>query len=156
MLYKEIAGDFSIETKIKLTKSATTEMPDKGFQQGGIIIRKREDLKENYVFLSLGTGGNPAPKIIFKKTVGGKSKTNAERSDNLDGWLRLEKKGKKIIALTKNQNNDDWKKAGEYEADWIDGTIQTGLAVYAGFPGDGPNMKPDMKVEFTQLKIEIQ
>jgi hypothetical protein len=31
-----------------------------------------------------------------------------------------------------------------------------GLAVYAGFPGDGPKVKSDMKVDFVQLKIEMQ
>jgi hypothetical protein len=156
MLYKEMAGDFSIETKIKLTKNATEEEPDKGFQQAGIIIRKNEDQKENYIFLSIGTGGNPAPKVLFKKTSGGKSKTNAEKSGGMDDWLRLEKKGGKIIAWSRQQNENGWKKVGEYETDWLNGMIQLGLALYAGFPGDGPKMKPDMKAIFTQLKIEMR
>ena len=156
MLFKEMKGDFSIETKINITKGNTAEMPDKGFQQAGIIIRKKEDQKENYTFLSIGTGGNPTPKISFKKTTESKSKTFAEKMENMHGWLRLEKKGNKIVAFHKSEINNEYKKIGEFANDWLNSAIQIGLAVYAGFPGDGPKMKPDMKAEFTQLKIETQ
>jgi hypothetical protein len=36
----------------------------------------------------------------------------------------------------------------------LNSEIQIGLAVYAGFPGDGPKMKPDMKAQFIQLEIK--
>ena len=156
MLFKEMSGDFSIETKIIITKSNTVEMPDKGFQQAGIIIRKKDDQKENYIFLSVGTGGNPTPKISFKKTTESKSKTFAEKMENMNGWLRLEKKGNKIIAYYKAENNNEYKKIGEFANEWLNAQFQIGLAAYTGFPGDGPKMKPDMKAEFTQLKIELQ
>ena len=58
MLFKDMNGDFSIETKINITKSNSNEMPDKGFQQAGIVVRNKNEQKENYVFLSIGTGGN--------------------------------------------------------------------------------------------------
>ena len=156
MLYKEINGDFSIETKINITKSNEDEMPDKGFQQAGIIIRKKDDQKENYIFLSVGTGGNPAPKISFKKTIDNKSKTFAAKTENMNSWLRLEKEGNKLIVLYKATTDKEYKKIGEYANDWLNSEIQIGLAVYAGFPGDGPKMKPDMKAEFTQIKVEMQ
>jgi regulation of enolase protein 1 (concanavalin A-like superfamily) len=154
MLFKEMNGDFSIETKINISKSNTVEMPDKGFQQAGIIIRKKDDQKENYIFLSIGTGGNPTPKVSFKKTSDSKSKTFAEKTESMKGWLRIEKKGNKLIALYKSIGGNEYKKIGEYSGDWLNSEIQIGLAVYAGFPGDGPKMKPDMKAELTQLKIE--
>jgi hypothetical protein len=156
MLFKEMNGDFSFETKINITKSNTAEMPDKGFQQAGIIIRKKDEQKENYVFLSIGTSGNPSPKISFKKTTDNKSKTFAEKMYDMNGWLRLEKKGNKLIALYRSEIDKEYKKIGEYTSDWLNSEIQTGLAAYAGFPGDGPKMKPNMKAEFTQLRIEAQ
>jgi hypothetical protein len=131
-------------------------MPDKGFQQAGIIIRKKDDEKENYIFLSIGTGGNPTPKISFKKTTDNKSKTFAEKMNDMNGWLRLEKKGSKVIAFYRSALDNENKKIGEFTNDWLNSEIQIGLAVYAGFPGDGPKMKPDMKAEFIQLKIERQ
>src|SRR6185503_432024 len=98
MLFKDMNGDFSIETNITVTKSNSNEMPDKGFQQAGIVVRKKNEQKENYVFLSIGTGGNPTPKISFKKTAENKSKTFSEKTENMRGWLRLEKKGNKLFA----------------------------------------------------------
>ena len=156
MLYKEMSGNFSIETKIHITKNSIVEMPDRGFQQAGIIIRKINEQKENYIFLSIGTGGNPTSKILFKKTIESKSKTFAEKMENMKGWLRLEKKGNKLIALYKSETDNEYKKIGEFANDWLNSEIQIGLAVYAGFPGEGPKMKPDMKAEFTQFKIETQ
>ena len=156
MLFKAMNGDFSIETKINITKTNSAEMPDKGFQQAGIIIRKNEHQKENYIFLSIGTGGNPTPKISFKKTIDNKSKTFAEKLENMNGWLRMEKKGNKLIAFYRSAPDNEYKKIGEYVSEWLNLEIQIGLASYTGFPGDGPKMKPDMKAGFTQLKIETQ
>ena len=156
MLFKEMNGDFIFETKVSISKSNSAEMPDKGFQQAGIIIRKKDDEKENYVFLSIGTGGNPTPKVSFKKTTDNKSKTFAEKTNDMNGWLRLEKKGNKLIALYKVKANNEYKKIGEFANEWLNAQFQIGLAAYAGFPGDGPKIKPDMKAEFTQLKIELQ
>jgi len=154
MLFKEMNGDFSIETNINITKSNSNEMPDKGFQQAGIIIRKTNDEKENYIFLSIGTGGNPTPKISFKKTTDNKTKTFAEKTDNMNAWLRLEKKGNKLIAFYKSVANNEYKKIGEYSDDWLNSEVQVGLAVYAGFPGDGPKMKPDIRAELIELKVQ--
>jgi hypothetical protein len=156
MLFKEMNGDFSFETKINITKSNNAEMPDKGFQQAGIIIRKKDDQKENHIFLSIGTGGNPTPKISLKKTMDSKSKTFAEKIGSMNGWLRVEKKGNKLIALYRSAINNEYKKIGEFANDWLNSEIQIGLAVYAGFSGDGPKMKPDMKGEFMELKFEKQ
>ncbi|HEV8273216.1 MAG TPA: carboxypeptidase-like regulatory domain-containing protein [Chitinophagaceae bacterium] len=154
MLFKEMSGDFIFETKVSVTKSNSAETPDKGFQQAGIIIRKKDDQKENYVFLSIGTGGNPTPKISFKKTTDNKSKTFVEKMNEMNGWLRLEKKGNKLIALYRSGIDKEYKKIGEYTNDWLNSETQIGLAAYAGFPGDGPKMKPDMKAAFILLEIK--
>src|SRR4029078_2572588 len=66
MLYKEIEGDFIAETRIDMVKSSDNDqMPDRGFQQGGMIVRSVNEEKQNYVLLSVGTGGNPNPKLFF-------------------------------------------------------------------------------------------
>ena len=155
MLYKEMEGDFMLETKISITKNkVVTEMPDKGFQQAGIIIRNPEMQKENYIFLGIGTGGNPVPKIVFKKTTESHSKTFTEKNADMNAWLRLERRKNKIIAWYKNADKDDWKKIGEYELNWLSSKNQFGLGVYAGFPGSAPKMQPDLKAEFFQTKVD--
>ena len=155
MLFREMNSDFIVESKISLVKNSDiTGLPDRGFQQGGIIIRSVNESKENYVLLSIGTGGNPNPKLFFKRTINNSSKTVMDKRENMQGWMRLEKTGKKITAFYKDDTGADYKKVGEYSLEWLNGKVQMGFAVFAAFSGDGPKMKPDMKVQFSQLKIE--
>jgi hypothetical protein len=78
MLFKEMNGDFSIETKINITKTNNAEMPDKGFQQAGIIIRRRM-IKKRIIFFKYWNRWKSDSKISFKKTTDSKSKTFAEK-----------------------------------------------------------------------------
>jgi len=103
--------------------------------------------------LSVGTGGNANPKLFFKRTSENKSRTVVNKNDAMSGWLRIEKAGNKIIAFFKSDNGDDFKKVGEYKLEWLRAKVQLGLTVFATFSGDGPKMKPDMKANFSQLKI---
>ncbi|MBS1597661.1 MAG: carboxypeptidase-like regulatory domain-containing protein [Bacteroidetes bacterium] len=156
MIFKNMEGDFTIESKIDITKmSDGSQMPDKGFQQAGIIVRNPDDKKENYLILSMGTGGNSNPKIFFKKTIDNKTRTVVSKKDSTRGWLRIDKKGTKIDAFYKNDKNADWEKTGELEIGWLKGKLQLGLMVFANFSSDGPKMKPDIKAAFSQLKIDV-
>jgi hypothetical protein len=155
MLFREMDSNFIVESRISVVKNSDNgSLPDRGFQQAGFIVRSADNPKENYVLLSLGTGGNPNPKLFFKRTIDNKSKTVIDKKDGMNGWMRIEKSGKKITAFFKEDDGSDYKKTGEYNLDWLSGKLQFGLAVFAAFAGDGPKMKPDMKVMFSQLKIE--
>lgn len=155
MLYREMDSNFIVESRIGIVKNSETgELPDRGFQQGGIIVRSINNSKENYVLLSVGTGGNPNPKLFFKRTINNTSKTVMDKRESMQGWMQIEKTGKKITAFYKEDGAADYKKIGEYDLDWLNGKVQLGLAAFAAFSGDGPKMKPDIRVRFSQLKIE--
>lgn len=155
MMYKEVQGDFTIESKLDIAKSSdASQIPDRGFQQAGIIIRSPDLKKENYLILSMGTGGNANPKIFFKKTTDNKTRTVVSKKENMSGWLRIEKKGTKLSAFYRENDNSNWEKTGEYELDWLKGKLQLGLMVFANFAGEGPKAKPDIKAAFSQLKID--
>jgi len=154
MLYQELEGDFMAESRLTLVKSSDREnMPDRGFQQAGILVRSLVDGKENYVLLSLGTGGNSTPKLFFKKTTDSKSRTIVSKKDGMSGWLKIEKARGRIIASFRGDNETDFRKIGEYKHEWLNGNVQLGLAVFAAFSGDGPKMKPDVEATFSQFKI---
>ncbi len=154
-LYKEISGDFTITSKIKLVKNSNAdEMPDRGFQQAGIMIRGYDTVKENYLLLTTGTGGNPNSKIFFKRTIDSKSKTVVDKVDTMNGWLRMQRKGKTVTAFFKEENSATWNKVGAYETGWLSDKLQLGVAVYASFSGSGPKMHPDMKAVFSEVVIE--
>ena len=154
MLYKEMEGDFIAEARVSLVKgSDDSHLPDRGFQQAGVIVRSTSEEKQNYILLSVGTGGNPNPKLFFKRTTDNKSRTIVNKSENMKGWLRIEKRSNKVVAFFKTDGESDFNKMGEYTSEWLNGKFQLGLAVFAAFSGDGPKMKPDLKASFSQLKI---
>ena len=155
LLYRDTDSDFVMESKINVAKNSdAAEEPDRGFQQAGIIVRSSNDTTENYVFLSVGTGGNRTPKLFFKRTIANKSKTVVDKKETMNGWMRIEKSGKRVVAYFKDDNDSEYKKVGEYDLDWLKGRLQVGFAVFATFPGDGPKMKPDIRAGFSQIKIE--
>ena len=155
MIYKNIQGDFAIESRLDISKTSDlSQVPDKGFQQAGIIIRNPDNKKENYLILSMGTGGNANPKIFFKKTIDNKTRTVANKRENMSGWLRIEKMGSTIAAFYKSDEHSAWEKYGEYDIGWLKGNLQIGLMVFANFPGEGPKAKPDIRAAFSQLKID--
>ena len=109
--------------------------------------------KQNYILLSVGTGSNPNPKLFFKRTIDNKSRTVVNKSANMKGWVRIEKRNNKVTAFFKADGESGFNKIGEYTSEWLNGKVQLGLAVFAAFSGDGPKMKPDLKAAFSQLTI---
>ena len=156
MLYRNNTGNFIIEARIDIAKRADpSTTPERGFQQAGIIIRSDKDSSENYILVSIGTGGNPVPKLFFKKTIAGKSNTVVNKISKMSGWLKIERQGNQLIAYFREDNSGDWKKAGACTTT-LPSTVQYGLAVSAHFAGDAPKMQPDMQARFTHVSVVQQ
>lgn len=154
MLYKEIEGDFSLETSLSLSKKTDSgSFPDNGFQQAGLIIRNGNTKEENNIILNIGTAGNSQPKLKLQKTENGKSKGPVEKGEHIVYWLKLEKKGKQLTAFYKTASEVEWEKITTYNIEFLGEKVQAGVMVMARFAGNGPKAKPDMKAIFTGLKI---
>lgn len=155
MLYQNIGGDFSFETKIVLSKRTdASALSANGFQQAGVMIRNTGSGDENNVLLSIGTAGNPNLKTIILQTAGGKSKVVSQKEDAISGWLKLERKGKIVTAYKKIQQADEWKVVGSFQLTWMKDTLQIGFAVIARFAGNGPKTKPDLRAIFNNFAIK--
>ncbi|HTB27300.1 MAG TPA: hypothetical protein VK711_18150, partial [Puia sp.] len=143
MIYKMVNGDFNVEARLSITKrSNSREDPDNGFQQTGIIIRSAAGKNENNFIFSMGTGGNDIPKYFLRRTTDGRTKSQAEKTDRLSGWLRIEKRGKMITAFNRPDEKSPWKKMDEYSSDWLYGDLEVGLSIMARFAGNGPKQHP--------------
>ncbi len=154
MLYKAITGNFTMETKLAIRKRNSPLLkPDNGYQQGGIIVRSSEGNAGNSLIFSIGTGGSDVSKIFLRKTINGKTKTTVERTDEFDGWLRIEKKDKILNVYKKEDEKGEWTKVGTYEFDWLNTNLQVGFSIMARFAGDGPKQKPDIEAVFTNIHI---
>ena len=153
----EKQGDFTVEAAVSIKKRSDPQtMPDRGFQQAGIIIRDGHSKEENNIILCLGTGGNSVPKFFLRNTTAGKSKGTTDKIDSMNAWLRLEKKGATIMAYLKAFDSGEWTKINSYTLKWLNGPLQVGLMTMVRFAGNGPQMKPDMKVVFTHFNISMQ
>ena len=100
----------------------------------------------------MGTGGNEIPKYFLRRTVNGKTKSLVEKTDSMAGWLKIEKRGKQVIAYKKQNRSGEWEKMDGYSLDWLSGELQVGFSVMARFAGDGPKQHPDMRAVFTEIK----
>jgi hypothetical protein len=154
MMYKNKNGNFSVETKIEITKrSDQSRLPDNGFQQCGIIVRSATAGQENNLIVSMGTGGNEIPKYFLERTNNKTTKTTVLKTKTMTGWFRIEKRDKRIVVYQKPDKNNPWEKMGDYEMDWLAGDLQVGFSVMAKFAGDGPKQRPDMKALISEFLI---
>ncbi len=154
MIYKNIDGDFTVETNLSISKMNNPgEWPENGFQQAGIIIRDVSEKEENNLIFCAGTGGNGQPKIFLRKTMAGVSKGPVDKIDAMNCILRLVKKGKEVSVYYRQKDTEDWKKITVYQLNWLKGTAQVGLMAMARFAGSGPKAKPDMRAVFTHFTI---
>ena len=136
-----------------MQRSKADGEPDNGFQQGGIIIRDAKGLGRSNLILSIGTGGSSTPKYFLKKSENGKTKTSVDKTQMMNGWLRMEKKKNQITVYKKPDEHSSWEKWNVYEMDWVKGELEVGFMVTAHFAGDGPKQRPDIKAVFTHIKM---
>jgi hypothetical protein len=134
--------------------SDTTVAPDRGFQVGGLLLRDATGSAENHVLLGLGTGGNRNLKVIVQNTVRGQSAVHPTKVDASDYWLRIERQGIKFSLSARQPNETNWTLLKIIERNDLPETLQVGLAAFASFPGDGPRMRPDLRVRFRQTVIQ--
>ncbi len=101
----------------------------------------------------MGTGGNDVPKYFLKTTAAGKTRGLVVKTDGLIGWLRMERRGKKVSVYRREDGDSSWTKVDDYEPDWLKGSVQVGFSIMARFAGDGPKQKPDMRAVFSNIRI---
>jgi hypothetical protein len=149
-----MTGDFSLEVKMDLLKNSDQHsVPDRGYQQSGILIRPSSSQKENHISLAIGTNGNKNRKLILTNTVNNKSKTTTIDLHKASSWLKLEKKGLLIFVYIKADSTSHWHLHRKLEIKWNDAECQAGLFGLAHFPGDGPRMYPDIRAIFSYIKL---
>jgi hypothetical protein len=155
MLFKDTNGNFNFECDLQTVKNSdANEQPDKGFQQGGLILRSASPAAENNIAITIGTAGNPNKKLFFKKTINGKTKAIVMDAKNLPVRIRIEKRDDGINIFVKWMGEEEWRKVGEYKAAWLQQPVQVGMIGYADFTGNGPKMHPDARFIFSRIEFK--
>ncbi|GAB2568953.1 carboxypeptidase-like regulatory domain-containing protein [Spirosoma areae] len=155
MLYQTRQGNFRVETRVQVSKATdTTAAPDRGFQAGGLLIRQATGDAENHLFLGVGTGGNANLKLLLQNTVRGQSAVQPTKAAAMEWYLRIERQGARFSLSARPPDEANWTLLKTIDrADFPD-TVQIGLATYADFTGNGPKMRPDLRVRFQHTAIQ--
>ncbi|MCO6479326.1 MAG: DUF1349 domain-containing protein, partial [Phaeodactylibacter sp.] len=154
MLKREKRGDFVFEALVEVQKASdTTQAPDKGFQQGGILVRNPESGHENYLMIGLGAGGNPNLKVGGNFTRNGKSSLKTDKPNLNRLRLRIRRQGQQFRLSYQIPGTAQWTLLREEELPGFPETAELGLVGYTHFPGNAPAMRPDLLVKFSEINI---
>lgn len=137
---KAIKGDFQIETRLRFA-------PKQNYQAAGILILKDES---NYLRFERAYGGKGGggEGIRFDAVVGGELRpiispgeiqTEAPEVD-----LKVARSGKLFVAYWRENEDSEWREAGEFESDHPD-------AIVAGI--FGANTAREVTAEFAYIRL---
>lgn len=138
--FKEVAGDFTAITKVKVT-GLKSESPMKGYSLAGLMVRvprpanEPKDKKglENWMFLSTGSADKKGqPQFESKNTVDGKSKLKIFSAKS--GWIQIaiSRVGDTFYQFYKYENGD-WQLLRVEDRPNMPETVQVGLLAYTDF-----------------------
>ena len=154
-MYQEIDGDFALEARVQVSSTTTRlQPPGNGFQQGGIMIRSSDTTGvEHYLFVSIGTVGNPKIKVAENATGNSKSAIKVRNAPQNPIDLKITRTGPNLQVFTKTPAETAWQEAGKYDKLLLGTSVQAGLAAFAHFNGNGPKMRPDLLVGFSRVQL---
>lgn len=140
-LFKEIKGNFSVTTKIKVA-GKNTNTPARSYSLAGLMVRsprpdsvkKNAKSVENWLFLSTGSATKKGkPQFESKNTVNGKSKLKVFEAKQ--GWLYISiiRIDNKFYQLYKFSENEEWVLLRVIERNDMPNELQVGMLAYSDF-----------------------
>jgi beta-xylosidase len=137
---KAITGDFQIETRVRF-------QPTGNYQGAGLLLYKDDN---NYIrferaYGGIGGGGSGL-RIDVRTTDEYKTVTtpNDIQTDVGEVELKIVRSGRSFIMFWREDENGEWREAGEYESDYPD-TVLAGLVAC--------NTAGEIAVEFGYIRL---
>ena len=98
-VYQELIDDFDLAAHVRVRKASNPEeLPDKGFQLGGLMVRDPSStLEENYIQIGIGNRGSSDIKFFKQMTRKAKSRSKVTKYEGGDVWLRATRNTLSII-----------------------------------------------------------
>jgi len=154
-LFNLVDGDFDIQVQaLTRKKSDGDSYPDQDYQFGGVILRNPLSNAfmgvENYVFNVVGYRGSRL-QVETKTTRNGYSDVVAKNWPSGDAYLKLERRGDRVVMLARELEGQEWLKINAVERSDLPETLEVGLIVYATSGGEG---RTDLAVKFRKLKVK--
>jgi hypothetical protein len=150
MLYKEVEGDFLIETCVATRRSgAPNDPPAAHYNSAGLIVRDPASAgqRQNWVVVNVGRQ-DPNTGTEVKTTVNSRSVLELQRGDHT-GHLRLARIGTTIYALRKLSSEDKWTLLREIDRRDLPNRVQVGLMC------NGWTTQSDLVAEFDYFRMSV-
>ena len=173
--YKEVSGDFTVITRVKVT-GYETQSPTSSYSLAGLMVRAARPIDadknakghENWMFLSTGAATKKdVPQFESKNTAKGKSKLKVFPAKT--GWIELaiSRKGNQFYQSYRYDGDTAWVLLRVVERNDMPETLQVGILAYSDFWSVARkyffnrqkfntvevNGKPDVKAEFDYVKF---
>lgn len=153
-LYKEIAGDFVLTTRVAMSARDGVSLPSTIFSLAGIMIRSPQvnplQDPQNYIFMSVGRANQNRLSFEIKNTCDGRSCLSVVDASDNEVTMRLVRRGDEIIVLSKFDSDLNWTIQNRYDRNDIQlgdlgncgqlcdapfpDTIQVGFVSYTDWP----------------------
>lgn len=147
LLYKQIAGNFSVTSRVRARRATSPGTPPTGaFHLGGLMARAPDDpdAPPDYVFIVVGRDGNDL-SVETKTTVQGESDYIGPAWGSGDAELRICRIGDTFYMLERPVDGGEWDVAQTYDRPDLPGALEIGAIVYA------PIDDPDLVVSFDEI-----
>jgi hypothetical protein len=139
LLYKDVAGDFIVTTRLKVEGTANDKKIKTMFSLAGLFIRSPRTFtqdtwrpgQENWLFFSTGSATEPGnPQFEIKSTY--QSTSTLKIYPAKQGWieLRIVRLGE-IFTLLYRDDKEEWKYLDQFIRPDLPYNLQVGLTAYA-------------------------
>jgi hypothetical protein len=150
MLYKEVEGDFLIETRVATrSASAAGEAPRAHYNSAGLIVRDPASAagRQNWVVVNVGRQ-DPQTGTEVKTTVNSRSHLELQPGGHT-GQLRLARIGGTVYGLRKLDGESKWTLIKSFERKDLPARVQVGLMC------NGWTNESDLVAEFDYVRFSV-
>ncbi len=156
-LYRQIAGDFIVTTRLQV-KGTTAALPQTPFSLAGLFVRAPREVsaanwtpgQENWLFLSVGTAA-PAGEPHYEIKTTTNSLSTLKILPSQSGWveLRIARHGELFTLLERPDGVDAWRVIDQMIRPDLPHVLNVGVTAYADYASVEP-IYPDYQRYNTQ------
>ena len=147
LIYKNVSGNFSVETSVTTSSIADAALPPgRNYNSAGLMARTPDNPGENHVMVNVGRQ---------LESLGSEAKTTRNSNSTLDlldgsnnGRLTLCRVGAVFTVYHRLDNETQWTEIGFVTRDDLPETLQVGMVVN-GFSG------PDIVASFDYIRMRV-
>jgi hypothetical protein len=160
-LYKNVAGNFDVRARIKVS-GLNTSLPQSEWSLAGIMVREphRHDEKwqprtENWLFFTTGIA-QPKNNPVFEVKTTNNSVSNLKLRPAREGWveLRIVRLGATFILMYRYEG-EQWTILERFYRPLLTYELQVGINAYSGWNEIPNNLKEDPYLFNTTLSKEV-